>query len=319
LIVIGYDLRNVARSSHIITEETGTRSKFGIVAAELLLAYMLGVAEYWHFANWHGPHIQDLYNYQNELLQGHAPWVADQNRVLAPLLIEGIQRLFQVQYEIAYQYFMFWTFIGMNVCMLVLLHQCRLRLGQIIIGLLLAASVPLLLFNWWWFPWTNLEVILFLLAFAVDASIWRFRAALMGVIFLAMVITKESCVFLPIWLFLRFAAAEWMAERQLRKIVGVGIGCFAMILFALVVDIGLRRWLWVSGTIPNLESGLPADNLPHAFGTHILLFDYPARTLSYLSTNALALMEIRMPWPLSANSHWTDWPMGSVVFLPPWV
>lgn len=315
----GLDLRHKVPDSSeaAASKHSAVRRKLGILSAGLFLAYTLGVAEYWHFAYWHSAHINDLYNYQNQLLKGHAPWIADQNRILAPLLIECIQRLFGVRYGSAYQYFMYWSFIGMNICALALFRQCGLRLGQIVIGLLLTASAPLLLFNYWWFPWTNLEAMLFLMAFAVDASYWRRSVHVMalGAIFLAMVLTKESCVFLPIWLFLRYASAEWMAEWRWGYILQLGIGCFGMVLFALAVDAGLRHWLWVSGTLLDKPSGSPPSNLPQMFGTHIFLLDYPALTLSYLGTNLLALAGLRLPWPLIANPHWTNWPTGSIDFF----
>lgn len=285
--------------------------------AGFLLAYVLGAAEYWHFAYFYAHQMNDLYGYQNRLLQGHAPWLADQNRVLAPLLIEGVRRLFHVHYESAYQHFMCWMFIGTNLSALVLFRQCGLRLGQVVIGLLLTASVPLLLFNYWWYTWTNLEASLFLLAFAVDASEWRLgtKAAALGAIFVAMVLTKESCVFLPIWLFLRHATPEWMGRRRWKRILPAGAVCAAMFVFALVADGMLRRWLWVSGTIPDLPDGVPPHNLPHVFGTHLLFLDYPGQTLAYLGTNLLASVELKVPWPLFGGGHFTDWEQGAFDFF----
>ena len=81
----------------------------------VLFAYVLGVSEYFHWAQWYGGHISDLYAYQDQLLEGHAPWLADQNRVLAPLIIALIQRIAHLSYEYAYQHFMFWSFIGINI------------------------------------------------------------------------------------------------------------------------------------------------------------------------------------------------------------
>ena len=63
----------------------------------------------------------------------------------------------------------------------------------------------MLLLNWWWFPWTNLEAILLILLFTVDALGWQGRRqfAAMAAIFIAMVFTKETAVFVPVWIVLR--------------------------------------------------------------------------------------------------------------------
>src|SRR6202044_2337942 len=69
-------------------------------------AYVLGVAEYIHWANYYSGHMSDLYTYHNQLLIGHAPWLVDQSRVLAPLIIAIIQRTARSSYDEAYQHFM---------------------------------------------------------------------------------------------------------------------------------------------------------------------------------------------------------------------
>ena len=184
---------------------TGLWDRYRTLILSVFFAYVLGVSEYFHWAQWYAGHISDLYSYQNQLLEGHAPWLADQNRVLAPLIIALIQRIGRFSYEDAYQHFMFWTFIAMNFSTVILFHSLRLAVGHILIGLLLTAAVPMLLLNWWWFPWTNLEAMLWLLLFTVDALGWRGRRqfAAVAVIFTAMVFTKETAVFVPMWIVIR--------------------------------------------------------------------------------------------------------------------
>jgi len=277
-------------------------------------AYALGFVEYWHWAMWYAPQIGDLYAYQKDLLQGHAPWLADQNRVLAPLIIEAIRRVLGSSYDVAYQHFIFWSFIALNSLSVVLFHQCRLTASQAVTGLLLVAAVPMLLYNHWWFPWTNLEAVLFLLAFIVDAAKWRpaLRGTALAGIFVAMVLTKETAIFLPIWLFLRRAAFwphHWVRFTPWAGFYG------AMTLVSLAVDAELRRRLWVSGTIPNLPDGLPPHGLPHMFGTHLLILDYPQLTFGYYVQNLSALIRFRPMWPIFNNGAWTDWPAGAVAFF----
>jgi len=251
------------------------------------------------------------------LLKGHAPWLADQNRVLAPLLIEAIRRIFRTDYREAYHHFMFWTFIGQNLCAAVLFRQCRLTLGQSAIGLFLAASVPVFLFNYWWFPWTNLETMLFFLMFTVDAAPWSFRARAwaLALIFLGMVLTKETAIFLPIWLFLRQSSTAILAGRAWARLLPIALLCSVMIFGSLLVDAELRHSLWVSSTFPDDPSGNPLGNRPAVLGTHILILDYPLKTVGYYAKNFLALATFRIPWPLFSNAHWTKWPAGAVDFF----
>lgn len=282
--------------------------------ALMALAYALGVVEYWHFASWHSSHFNDLYHYQENLLHGHAPWLADQNRVLAPLLIEGIRRMFGTDYEQAYQRFMFGSFLAQNLCALILFGQCRLSAPGAAVGLVLAASVPLLLFNYWWFPWTNLETILFLLLFAVDAADLTPKSGLglSVVIFIASVFTKETAVFMPLWLFLRRASSVTTEDRRWSRLVPIGCMCAAMVIAAIVVDTALRRALWVSGTFPNLPSGVRPFSVG---GTYIFLLGDPATVIGEYIQNLWALMTLRIPWPLWNTVHWTGWPMGEVALI----
>ena len=61
-----------------------------MLVVSVFFACVLGVSEYFHWAQWYGGYISELYAYQDQLLEGHAPWLADQNRVLAPVIIAVI-------------------------------------------------------------------------------------------------------------------------------------------------------------------------------------------------------------------------------------
>jgi hypothetical protein len=279
----------------------------------VFFAYVLGVSEYMHWANYYSGHISDLYAYQDQLLVGHAPWLVDQSRVLAPLIIAIIQRTARSNYEEAYQHFMFWSFIGMNLATTALFRSLALTVGQSLIGLLLTAAVPMLLINYWWFPWTNLEAILWILLFTVDALRWRGRRqfAAVAVIFMAMVFTKETAVFLPVWIVLRALTEPESSWRRAAPICAMG---FAMVLLSLFIDRALRRALWVSGTFPGLASGYPPEAAILG-GAMPNMFLWPRATIDYYLFNAAALFTGRLPWPLFDNSHWTDWPVGLTDFI----
>ena len=201
----------------------------------VFFAYVLGVSEYFHWAQWYAGHISELYAYQDQLLKGHSPWLADQNRVLAPWIIARIEHIAHLSYEYAYQNFMFWSFIGLNFCTAVLFRSLGLTVGQSLIGMLLTAAVPMLLLNWWWFPWTNLEAILWIFLFTVDALGWRGRSqyAAVAVIFMAMVFTKETAVFVPVWIVLRTLTEPQRSWSEAPRVCAMG--------FCMVNSVPLHR------------------------------------------------------------------------------
>ena len=291
----------------------GSWRRYRALIVSVSFAYVLGVSEYFHWSQWYSGHISDLYAYQDELLEGHAPWLVDQSRVLAPLIIALIQRIAHLSYEDAYQNFMFWSFIGINFSTAILFRSLGLTVGQSLIGLLLAAAVPMLLLNWWWFPWTNLEAFLWILLFTVDALGWRGRRqfAAVAVIFTAMVFTKETAVFVPVWIVIRALTEPQRSWSHAARICAMG---FSMVLLSLFIDHELRRTLWVSGTFPGLPLGYPPD-AEVLGGTMPNMYLWPRATIDYYLLNAAALFTGRIPWPLSDNHHWTDSASGSIDFF----
>ena len=279
----------------------------------VVFAYALGVSEYFHWAQWYAGHISELYAYQDQLLKGHSPWLADQNRVLAPWIIARIEHIAHLSYEYAYQNFMFWSFIGLNFSTAILFRSLGLTVGQSLIGMLLTAAVPMLLLNWWWFPWTNLEAILWILLFTVDALGWRGRSqyAAVAVIFMAMVFTKETAVFVPVWIVLRTLTEPQRSWSEAARVCAMG---FCMAILSLFIDHELRRTLWVSGTFPGLPSGYPPSATVLG-GTMANMLLWPRATIDYYLFNAAALFTGRIPWPLSDNPHWTDSASGSTDFF----
>ncbi len=294
-------------------ELAGSWCRHSALIVYVFFAYVLGVAEYLHWAAWYSGHISELYAYQNQVLEGHAPWLADQNRVLAPLIIALVQRIARWSYDEAYQNFMFWSFITMTFSTAILFRSLGLTIGRSLIGLLLTATVPMLLLNWWWFPWTNLEAILWLLLFTVDALGWRGRRqfAAVGVIFIAMVFTKETAIFVPVWIVLRTLTEPQRSWKRAGDICAIG---FAMVLLSLFIDHELRRALWVSGTYPGLPSGYPPSAIVLG-GTMANMLLWPRATIDYYLFNAAALFTGRIPWPILDNRYWTDWPGGSIDFF----
>jgi hypothetical protein len=208
---------------------------------------------------------------------------------------------------------MFWSFIGMNFSTAILFRSLALTVGQSLVGLLLTAAAPMLLLNYWWFPWTNQEAILWIFLFTVDALGWRGRRyfAAVAVIFIALVFTKETAVFVPVWIVLRTLTEPQRSWRRAAPISAIGFG---MVLLSLFIDHALRRALWVSGTFPGLPLGYPPDAAILG-GAMPNMFLWPRATIDYYLFNVAALFTGRLPWPLFDNDHWTDWPGGSTDFI----
>jgi hypothetical protein len=208
---------------------------------------------------------------------------------------------------------MLWIFIGINISAVLLFYSLGLTVGQILIGLLLAAAMPMLLLNWWWFPWTNLEAMLWLLLFIVDALGWRGRRqfAAVAVIFTAMVFTKETAIFVPVWIVIRALTEPQESWKRSTHIYAIG---FAMVVLSLFIDHELRRALWVSGTFPGLPSGYPPSATVLG-GTMANMLLWPRATIDHYLFNAAVLFTGRIPWPLSDNPHWTDSASGSTDFF----
>lgn len=277
-------------------------------------SYAFAVVAYWHFLYIFDNRMPTLYQYQRDLLAGHAEWVADQNRVLAPLCILGFQKLFGMTYESAYQHFMLTIFVVQNLCAALLFKRCYLSLGQSMVGLLLVTTLPLALMSIWWFPWTNLEFTLVLLMFIVDASDLRggARAVLYGCVFAAWALTKETCFLLPVWLALRYGLPA-LQHRRWKVLFQTGAICAAMIILAAGVIAGLRRWLWVSGINPNYPNGMPFNTPTVLAGTHI--FSLGSNNYKALIRTYRAFLEFRSPWPLWNNGHFVDWSVGMIDLL----
>ena len=153
--------------------------------------------------------------------------------------------------------------------------------------------MPMLLLNWWWFPWTNLEAMLWLLLFIVDALGWRGRRqfAAVAVIFTAMVFTKETAIFVPVWIVIRALTEPQESWKRSTHIYAIG---FAMVVLSLFIDHELRRALWVSGTFPGLPSGYPPSATVLG-GTMANMLLWPRATIDHYLFNAAALFTGRIP------------------------
>jgi hypothetical protein len=279
------------------------------------LSYLLGFLDYWQFIYNDFPHMNDLYDYQRSLLAGHAPWLADQNRVLAPILISLLRRVLATNYSAAYQHYMLWSFIGLNWSILILILVSRVDTDRAVVGVLAAAAMPVCLMNYWWYPWTNLEAVLLCLMFIVDALqlTLRWRWFWFSVIFCFFIFTKETCIFLPIWIFIRAVFEARSTGTRGKSLVATGIVCAIMIVCGVGIDAALRHLLWISGTIPGIPSGVPP--VPTVLGTHILMLDYPQETFGYYRQILNGLFSARTPASFFGDKIWPDWPAGGIAFV----
>ncbi len=221
-----------------------------------LLTYALSCAQYIHFTQWYLSRIDDLYIYQQYLLDGHAHWRADMNRVLAPILIRLIQQISGHDYGYSYQHFMFWSFLVQNILASTLIVRQHMPRLYGVVLLIAFVSAPLLFFNTWWLPWTNLEVCLALCMFLLDTYHAKSHLVTFGncLVFVAWLFTKETAVFFPIWLFLKnffsmFEVSQKTKLPSLSDVVKMASLPLLMIIISLCITHYMRAVLWQSSTL----------------------------------------------------------------------
>ncbi len=282
----------------------------------ILICLVVSSVVSWHFFTWYGNHIEELYRYQRDLLAGHPPWIATQNRVLAPYLIECLMNVRGKDFAFTYNHFMHLTFVFVSISVAVLCRSHRLDLASTVMIILSISGIMLLMFNYWWFPWTNIELALLCLSFAAMTIERRFlRVAIVGALFLLMCFNKETAVFLPFWLIVVELARYYFdrSEPVIELVKRLAVFA-AMILVSLKLTSFLRRELFVSGNTPGLESGV-IGGIPQFLGNNIeILGEHAwARVIDTLD-GLVAMIWLKNPMPLFGNKYWADWSQPQLFF-----
>lgn len=282
----------------------------------ILLCLVVSSVVSWHFFTWYGAHIEELYRYQKDLLDGHPPWIATQNRVLAPFLIDWLMSVRGKDYAFTYNHFMHLTFVFMTISVAVLCKAYRLDLASTVLLIFSISGIKLLMFNYWWFPWTNIEFALLNLSFAA-LTIKRFpvRIAIVAVLYVLMCFNKETAVFLPFWLLVSEMARYYFVRSEPLILVLKRVLFFAaMILASLKLTSFLRRELWVSGNTPGIESGV-IDDVPQFLGNNIEILGQRSWNRAVDTVDGLfAMLALKNPMPVFGNKYWGDWSQPQILF-----
>jgi hypothetical protein len=285
-------------------------------SALVFICLVISTVVSWHFFQWHGGFMEDLYRYQRDLLSGHPAWIATQNRVLGPYLIDLLMHWREKDYTFSYNHFMHLSFFLISISLLVLCKAYRLDNVLTIIILITVSGVELLMFNHWWFPWSNLEFMLFCFAFsAMRIDNILIRIIIVGLLFIMMALNKETAVFFPFFLAIREISHQYLFHKGSVTEIVKKVTLFAlMILASLKLTSFIRRELWVSGSEPGYESGIIKD-VPQFLGNNIEIVGHHAwdRTVSVLH-GLHAMIMLKNPVPLFGNKYWGDWSQSQLFF-----
>jgi len=294
----------------------GVASKTVEWAGLVLLCLVVGSVVSWHFFTWHGNHMEELHRYQRDLLDGHPSWVATQNRILGPYLIDWLMHVRGKDYAFSYNYFMHVSFILISFSVVALCKAYRLDNIATVFIVLSASGIELLMFNYWWFPWSNLEFSLLCLTFvSLTIEVRAIRIAVVGSLFAIMCLNKETAVFFPFWLIMSELARYYFTRSEQPSAVVKRISVYIlMILTSLTLTSYIRRELWVSSYKPERRSGV-LDDAPQFLGNNIEILGGAAWERGIDTIKGLyAMLTLQNPVPLFGNKYWGDWSQPQIFF-----
>jgi hypothetical protein len=197
-------------------------------------------------------HLEVVLNLIKDIPEGHAPWIAFQNRLLGPYLVHGIGSFgFSPKESLYFFYFFLITF--QNFLLYTLLKSyCGTKtnafFGVLVFSLLLLGLQD----TDWYYPWDSLEAIIFTLftyAILTDQPCKFFVF-----IFCVALLNRESAVFIGLYLF--FSGIKLKNSRLFFQITSINrfSGGFILIIFAMLSTKLIRAVLFKSQPNGNLDS-----------------------------------------------------------------
>lgn len=285
----------------------------------VMICFFLSSIESWQYFMWHQGYLNALYDYQKDILNGSAPFQADMNRVLGPLIIRYYQYILHTGYDVSYNKFMHVTFFMMNISVAFLCFLYRINMREAVLACVSSASLTVFMFCYWWYLWTNLEFLLFVLSFcAMTIKRPYIKWVTVSFIFILMLINKESSLFFPLWLLINeFFTIKYSVSGS-RSIKSLALRCapfIFMIWLSTKVTRVLRHALWAGLPTAGLK-----DTAPSFMGNIVELLNYekgPIRLLNFVKC-LRSMFTLATPYPLFDHSgwrHWPDWPSSYVAFM----
>jgi hypothetical protein len=261
------------------------------IAFLTIIVSLLSFGQYSIFYNYHIDNLDDLINVTVNFFQGETHWRAFQNRITGPAIVNTIDNFYcyfspSCTYEKAIKTFYMLITIISNLTFLFLVLRLNegfiASLGWVfsfICGQMLCLSP-------YHFPWDSLELLL--VTIMVFSDLRRQQPyVFFYVMFAVWVLTKETAVFVPIWLLLtRFAvpANPLNVKELLSYNKNLLVISAAMIGITIVVVKLLRDSLFVKSVIPRI-----GDDAGHQlFGNFIT----PIENYDILKTHLAGLLRV---------------------------
>jgi len=176
------------------------------------------------------------------------------------MIVAGLRDSLGIDYAEAFRRFAFLSFFAINALAGFAALGLRCSLAVSVAYVVAVAGAQLLLFHYWWFPWTNVECILFFLLVFAHLFLKGARLSVSyAIIFLIWLFHKETAIFVPIWIMARHLASIELAfhgsrGRSLvafiamfwrRTALTFGL-CVAMIASSIFITHLIRHALFVS-------------------------------------------------------------------------
>ena len=239
------------------------------------VAVVLSLGQTCVFIQYHQFNLNSLALATAHFFRGETHWRTFQNRLLGPALVLLIQKLLcaagRREYLTALRGYYYAATVTVNVIFLALVLNIRRSLTFGFICLMGFIGFQVLMWTEWYYPWDPLELLLFSTLLLMELKRrrgWTFFYLL----FLVWVFTKETAIFVPIWLIVTrgIIPSDWKSPRAWwgpnAKIVGNSIAMFAI---ASVITRTLRNRLFVRSVLPNVG----ADDQDRNVGQHLQLFN----------------------------------------------
>jgi hypothetical protein len=220
------------------------------------VAVVLSLGQACVFIQYHRFNLDSLALATANFFSGVTHWRTFQNRLVGPALVLPIQKLLcaagRCEYLTALRGYYYAATVAVNLVFLGLVLNVRRSLTFGFICLMGFIGFQVLMWTEWYYPWDPLELLLFSVLMFMDLKKrrgWTFFYLL----FLVWVFSKETVVFVPIWLILMrgIIPADWRSPRAWWGLNGkIAVNAFAMLIAAIAITKVLRDRLFVRSVLP---------------------------------------------------------------------
>ncbi|WP_129551628.1 hypothetical protein [Komagataeibacter xylinus] len=188
------------------------------------------------------------------LLKGYTHWRAFQNRLLSPLLVKYISKIFHINYYDSLMFFLSVSFILINIILQI--NLLNKNFSEKLISLL-CVNFGFFLFSCGiWYPWDFIEFISFYFLFMINSKDQKYTYHY-WIIFIIWSTNKETSIFVPI----TFFVSNFKFENKLflyKDNIKIIINSFIMFILIFSYTYVIRNFMFKYSTIPGV--GLDIHN-----------------------------------------------------------